>query len=103
MPDLPRVLASSNKVVLLSLALIGVSVSQPASAQEFCSEPIPPYCVDKESDFDSALQVNRCEDDLTDYEEQLDEFQQCITKRIEGMREALRSARETLNEAKGQF
>lgn len=102
-PDLPRVLAPDKNALLPFLALIAVLMSPPASAQEFCSEPVSPYCVDKDSEFDSVLQVNRCEDDLNDYEQQLNEYEQCISKQLESMRQALGDARKTLKAAKEQF
>lgn len=71
--------------------------------QEFCSEPVAPYCVTTESEFDSMLQINRCNDDLDDYQEQIDTYEQCIADQLETMRQELSEAREKLEEAEKDF
>jgi hypothetical protein len=89
--------------LLLSLMLAGLSVPGTASAQEFCSEPVVPYCVDREGEFDTTLQLNRCEDDLRAYRAQLDEYEQCISDKIIGMREQLEAAEKSVEEAREEF
>lgn len=85
------------------MMLAGAALPGAASAQEFCSEPVAPYCADKDGDFDTVLQVNRCRDDLNDYEQQLKEYESCITQQLGSLREELKSAREMLEEAEKKF
>lgn len=92
-----------KNALFVSLVLGGLSVPGVAAAQGFCSEPVTPYCVDKDSEFDTMLQINRCEEDLDDYEEQLREYEQCISDQLEALREELNTARGALNEAKENF
>lgn len=86
-----------------SLVAVGISLYVPAAAQEFCSEPVEPYCVSTESEFDTQLQVNRCRDDLNEYEEQVNEYEQCINGQIKGMHKGLSEARSKLDEAEDSF
>lgn len=80
-----------------------LSMQGVALGQSFCSEPIAPYCADKDSEFDTVLQINRCEEDLTEYESQLSEYEQCVKSQIDGLRQELRDARKKLEEAKKNF
>lgn len=97
MPDLRKALA------VFGIVLSGVCLQQSALAQEFCSEPVAPYCVDTDSEFDTELQINRCEADLNDYEEQLAEYEQCIAQQLDTMRQELESARDKLEGARANF
>jgi len=90
-------------VSLVFTGIIVVSIHGQAVAQDFCSEPVTPYCVDKESEFDTVLQINRCKDDLSDFEQQLNEYEACITKLIENMRKELAEARERIKKAEENF
>lgn len=89
--------------MFLCLALFGISMHGTALGQEFCSEPVAPYCAETDVEFDTVLQVNRCEDDLKEYEQQLDEYEQCITQQLKDMRSNLANARTTLEQAKEEF
>jgi len=84
--------------ILLCLALLGMSTPRTAVGQEFCSEPVAPYCVTTESEFDTMLQINRCNDDLGDYQEQIATYEQCIADQLQAMRQELTEARERLEE-----
>lgn len=95
--------STAKRVLLLCVAAAAFSAFGTAVGQEYCSEPVAPYCVDTDSEFDSLLQVNRCQDDLADYEQQLNEYETCITSQIEGMRNALSEARAKLEQAKKEF
>lgn len=86
--------------MFLCLALAGLSLPGAASAQEFCSEPIAPYCVSDDSNLQTTLQANRCEEDLNDYEEELAEYEQCVANQMKRLREELNSARKSLEKAK---
>lgn len=81
------------------LAVAGLGLCAPSVAQEYCSEPVEPYCVSTESDFETQVQVNRCSADLDDYEEQVNEYEKCIAGQIEGLRKELSEARSKLEEA----
>lgn len=98
MSDLSRILITGKIALFSCLLLAGLSV--PAAAQEFCSEPVAPYCVDQNAEFDTRLQINRCEEDLVNYEEQLEEYEQCIAAQLESLREELTKASKALDEAK---
>ena len=102
-PDLPRILAADRAALLLCLALIGLALPGTGSAQQFCSEPVAPYCVDKDSEFDTMLQINRCEEDLNEYQQQLDEYEQCIQERLGALHDELGNARTALEEARKKF
>lgn len=86
--------------MFVSLVLGSLSMPGVAAAQEFCSEPVAPYCVDEGSQYDTMLQINRCEEDLDNYEEQLREYEQCISDQLESLREELSTARDALSKAK---
>lgn len=86
--------------MIISLALTGLSLPGVASAQEFCSEPIAPYCVEDNSGLETTLQANRCEEDLNEYEEELAEYEQCVAGQMKRLREQLKNARKALEEAK---
>lgn len=94
----------ARKLVLAgSLCAACACLPATAVAQSFCSEPVAPYCADKESQFDTLLQVNRCVGDLADYESQLTEYEQCVKKQIESLRQELSDARKRLENAKEDF
>lgn len=92
-----------SKLLYPCLVLIGLSLPGAVSAQEFCSEPVPPYCVDEDSEFDTMLQVNRCEDDLNDYRDQLDEYEKCIAEQLSSLRKDLDNAQKRLGEVRKEF
>jgi len=102
-PELSRIFATGGTTLVLCLALAGLAAPGAAPAQEFCSEPVPPYCVDKDSEFDTMLQINRCDEDLNDYQQQLDEYEQCIQGQLNALQEELDSARKALEEARKNF
>jgi len=85
------------------MMLAGAALPGAASAQEFCSEPVAPYCADKDNEFDDMLQVNRCRDDLNDYEQELQEYESCITQQLDRLRGELKSARGALKEEEKRF
>lgn len=95
--------SSPRRVLLFCVAAAALSGFGTAVGQEYCSEPVAPYCVDTDSEFDSLLQVNRCQDDLADYQQQVNEYESCITSQIEGMRKALSEARTKLEQAEKEF
>lgn len=86
--------------MFLCLSLTVLSLPGVVSAQEFCSEPIAPYCVADDSSLQTTLQANRCEEDLNDYEEELAEYEQCVANQMKRLREELKNARRALDEAK---
>lgn len=103
MSYLLKATSASGKLLFACLVMIGLSMPGTASAQEFCSEPVAPYCLDLESEFDTVLQINRCEDDLNDYQQQLEEYEQCITNQLDSLRSQLENARKSLEEARKKF
>lgn len=103
MPDLPKTSIAGGKLLFACLLLIGLSTPGTAAAQEFCSEPVQPYCLDLESEYDTMLQINRCEDDLNDYQQQLDEYEQCIADQLDSLRKQLEDARKALGDARENF
>jgi len=102
-PDSQKYFFPGKVAGLCLAAALGVSAHGQAAAQEFCSEPVTPYCVGTESEFDTMLQINRCQDDLSDFEQQLNEYETCITQLLEGMRKELAEARERLKHAEESF
>lgn len=103
MPDFSRALNNGKNAVVLCLVIAGLSMPGMAAAQGFCSEPVAPYCVTKDSAFDTMLQINRCEEDLANYKQQLIDYEQCISDQLESMREELDDALEALEAAKENF
>lgn len=101
--DCQRLFKVGKNALLLPLVLAGLSIPGLTEAQGFCSEPVAPYCVDKDSQFDTVLQINRCEEDLDNYEEQLKEYEQCIADQLESLREELDTAKSALEEARERF
>ena len=89
--------------LLLCLALFCVSMPHSALGQQFCSEPVAPYCVTTESEFTTTLQLTRCEEDLSNYEQQVAEYEQCIVEKIQTMRDELAGARKKLEDARENF
>lgn len=83
--------------------MAGLSTPGTSAAQGFCSEPVAPYCVNKDSEFDTMLQINRCDEDLANYEQQLLDYEQCISDQLESLREELNSAQDALEAARENF
>lgn len=94
---------SIRRILTSCLVAVGLVLCGPAAGQSYCSEPVEPYCISTDSEFDSLLQVNRCEDDLTDFEEQVNEYEECITGQVQAMRDELTEARQKLVQAKEDF
>lgn len=92
-----------RNALVLCLVMAGLSMPGTAAAQGFCSEPVAPYCVNKDSEFDTRLQINRCEEDLANYKQQLIDYEQCISDQLESLREELDSAQDALEAAKESF
>lgn len=90
-------------MLLMCLTVAGFASCGTVAAQSFCSEPVEPYCVSTDSEFDTLLQVNRCRDDLVGYEEQVNEYEQCITEQIQGIHDEIGKAREKLEQAGEDF
>jgi len=89
---------------LLCAVLLGVSMHGAAQQEtEFCSEPVTPYCAGPDSQLDTMLQINRCKDDLKNYEEELDDYEACVSRSLERMREEIAQARENLKAAEEEF
>lgn len=85
------------------LALPGISMPRAALGQDFCSEPVAPYCVTTESEFDTMVQITRCEGDLKEHEEHVETYEKCIARQVETMRRELTEARKKLEEAEKNF
>ncbi len=103
MPHRPNTYLSRKSALLLFLAIIGLSLHGVALGDDFCSEPVAPYCVDKDSDFQSKLEVDRCEKDFSDYEKELAEYENCVKDQIDTLRKDLSAAKKRLEDAKQKF
>lgn len=103
MSDRPRLLPIGKGPLLALLFAISAAWYGSAAGQEFCSEPVPPYCVNEDSEFDSMVQINRCEEDMNEFEQQLDEYEQCIADQLKGMRSDLSKARKRLVKERENF
>lgn len=98
-----EVLKTAGQALIPGLTLMTLMLPPAGAAENYCSAPVAPYCVDKDSEFDSVLQINRCEEDLGDYQEQLDTYQQCITEQLSTERKRLKEAHDLLNRAREKF
>lgn len=70
----------------------------PAAGQEFCSQPVVPYCASGDAAFDTSLQINSCRRDLDNYVQELADYEQCIDEEIETLRRQVADTRDTLEE-----
>lgn len=94
----------NKKWGLACAAILGLLINGAASGQEeFCSEPVTPYCAGPDSQYETMLQINRCKDDLRNYEEELDDYETCIEESLERMRSEIEEARENLKEAEEEL
>lgn len=102
MSDHPtRSLAVKPAVLLFCVAAL--SVQGKAMSQDFCSQPVAPYCLDKNVAFDSKVQVDRCEKDLKNYENDVADYQKCIKAQLDNLHKQLSDARQRLEDAKKSF
>jgi len=99
-PYRPNTYLSRKSALLLFVPIIGLSLHGVALSDDFCSEPVAPYCVDKDSDFQSKVEVDRCEKDLSDYDKELSEYEKCVKSQIEDLRKGLSAAKKRLEDAK---
>jgi hypothetical protein len=102
-PGHPKAPPSVKSASVVLLALVVLSVCTTAAAQDFCSQPVAPYCLDKDSQFDSKVQVDRCQKDLMDYEKDLSDYQKCIKGQLDGLHKQLDEAKKRLEDAKNKF
>jgi len=89
--------------LLAGAAMLGFLFSGAAPGQQFCSEPVSPYCADPDSQYETMVQINRCKEDVASYEEELNDYEACIEESLERMRSDLEEARENLDKAEEQF
>lgn len=99
----PTTYPPRKSALILLLAMLGVSAQGVTLADDFCSQPVAPYCADKDSDFQSKLEVDRCQEDLSDYEKELSEYEQCVKDQIAALRKELSEAKKKLQEAKDKL
>lgn len=103
MPE-PNKTPSKGRIWLIACAaMLGFLISGAAPGQQFCSEPVSPYCADPDSEYDTMVQINRCKEDVADYEEELNDYEACIEKSLERMRNDLETAKENLKKAEGEL
>lgn len=103
MPDLKNEARKGRTWSRVGTVFLGLFVAGPASGQEFCSEPVTPYCVGLDAEFDTMLQINRCKDDLKNYEDAVDEYGACIERSLNRMREEIRDAKQSLEKAEQEY
>lgn len=103
MPD-PNIAPRRGKTwALVCAVILGFLFTGAAPAQQFCSEPVTPYCADANSQYETMLQINRCKDDLRSYEEELNDYETCIQESLKRMRSEIEEARKNLQEAEEEF
>lgn len=89
--------------LLACAAMLGFLISGAAPGQQFCSEPVSPYCADPDSQYETMVQINRCKEDIANYEEELKDYEICIQESLERMKSDLEEARENLKNAEEEF
>lgn len=94
---------SRSRTLVLAIVMSGMFACAPSWGQSFCSEPVEPYCVSTDSEFDTLLQVNRCVDDLKEYEQEVNDYEKCISTQIGKLREGISQARHKLEESRKEF
>lgn len=100
MLQLPNRYLPGKSALTLLLPVLVLSMHGVAFGDDFCSQPVAPYCADKDSDFESKLEVDRCEEDLSDYEKELSDYEKCVKDQIDALRKGLSDAKKRLEEAK---
>lgn len=87
---------------LMWLALIPLFVPAVGQAQDFCSEPVPPRCVEVDDTYSSPPRIQRCQRDVREFEAKVSEYTDCIAKKSKRLQEDLRAIRERLEKAKAE-
>lgn len=93
-----RTVLSFAAAVALSihLAVFGLFFPERAVSQDFCGEPVMPYCVNQFDELDSILQIDRCRKDLEAELKEVAEYMECAKKRGQELRGQLSRALEQL-------
>jgi hypothetical protein len=73
----------SRALAVLSLVVAPLFAAGPAGAQTLCTEPIVPACVDFDLTYDNEGSIQRCEEDLKKFDDQLDEYVACLDRRVD--------------------
>lgn len=68
--------------VILLVALVQVGTTNGAFAQAgyYCSEPIPPSCVDSFETFDDEWSFQRCQQEIENYVNEASSFRTCLAE-----------------------
>ena len=92
------ILSLFYSIIAIALAItIGHSA---AFAQSVCYEPIAPFCMEPSTNFDSDAVRGRCETDIQDYIEKIDEYVGCLESKVENARGDKEAARTRSDEIK---
>lgn len=95
-------LAAASAPWLLA-AWLGMWMPAQAPAQEFCSEPVMPYCVNQFDDFRSTMRIDRCRDTVNAKLQAVADYRDCANNKADRMSEELSEALEKLQEVRKRF
>ena len=65
------------------LFLLWTSISSSALAQSLCTEPVAPTCIDIGTTYEAEEELKRCRQDVTDYEDDMKAFEQCLATEVQ--------------------
>lgn len=90
----------SLTVILSGTAGLLLLAGGPLHAQELCSEPIPPHCIDTDAGLGEGLEtpadVTRCRQDVADFADDLRDYETCLKQKLAKLHADLEAARKKL-------
>ncbi|MDF2095837.1 hypothetical protein [Aquibaculum arenosum] len=93
----PRKPAAIAIALLLSLAVPQGALAQLEEPEGSCFEPVKPACAEVTVESEDEGWALRCQEELTQFLEEVDGYRQCVVNRIDRMREQASEEREHMN------
>jgi membrane protein involved in colicin uptake len=86
------------RCILFAAVILAIVSPAGAGAQTgdriMCSQPVMPTCVDSDLTYEDQQRINRCERDFKNFEEQVEDYIDCLAEKSQAQRERLESLRE---------
>ena len=79
------------------LAVIVLVLTFAHASAFFCSEPAAPYCATSYGDFDDEYDFDRCKSDMESYQNEVEEFLNCLKRESEDTLSEYNDAVESFN------
>lgn len=80
---------------LAALIAAAALTAGPAMAQNriMCSQPVEPTCVNSDITYEDAQRVDRCQRDVENYSQSVEEYLSCLEQKANAQEEALKELR----------